>query len=100
MSVKPVELHPEAAQEAQAAVEWYRSRSLRAAEVFFRELERAIQVVSDAPDRWPTFIEGTRRFPLRRFPYWVIYRVKRDSLQILAVAHARRKPGYWLLRGT
>ena len=98
MSAKAVELHPEAAEEAQAAMEWYRARSLRAAEAFFRELERAVGVVSEAPNRWPKFMQGTRRYPLRRFPYWLIYRVKHDSVQIVAVAHARRKPGYWRSR--
>ena len=95
MTVKSVEFHPEAAQEAQAATEWYLLRSVRAAEGFVRELERAVGSVADAPDRWPIFIEGTRRFLLRRFPYSVVYRVSRDSLQIVAVAHARRRPGYW-----
>jgi plasmid stabilization system protein ParE len=99
MSAEAIEFHPEAAEEAQAAVEWYRKRSLRAAEGFVRELEEAVRAVSEAPHRWPEFIEGTRRYPLRRFPYWLIYREKHDSLQILAVAHARRRPGYWRRRG-
>ncbi len=95
MSGKPVELHPEALAEAEAAVAWYRDRSLRAAEVFVSELEKAIEAISEAPHRWPSFDAGCRRFPLRRFPYFVVYREKARSIEVLAVAHGRRRPGYW-----
>jgi plasmid stabilization system protein ParE len=98
MGAEAVEFHPEAAEEAQAAVEWYRRRSTRAAEGFVRELEEAVRAVSEAPLRWPEFTEGARRYLLSRFPYWLIYRKRGDSLQVLAVAHERRTPGYWRSR--
>ena len=47
MSGKPVEFHPEALAEAEAALAWYRERSLRTAEVFVSELEKAIEAVSE-----------------------------------------------------
>ena len=75
MSGKPVEFHPEALAEAQAAVAWYRERSVRAAEASVSEIEKAIEGISQAPRRWPPFEGGCRRFPLLRFPYLVIYRL-------------------------
>ena len=39
-----------------------------------------------------------RRLGVRRFPYHVIYLETRDELRILAVAHDRRRPGYWRSR--
>jgi plasmid stabilization system protein ParE len=98
MSASPIEFHPEAAQEVEAAVLWYGERSLRAAEAFLKELENALRLISEAPARWPAFEAGTRRLPLRRFPYVVIYREGARALQILAVAHGRRRPGYWKSR--
>jgi len=95
MSGKPVEFHPEALAEAEAAVAWYGERSLRAAEVFVSDLEKAIAAISEVPHRWPFFEAGYRRFPLRRFPYLLIYREKALSIEVLAVAHGRRRPGYW-----
>jgi plasmid stabilization system protein ParE len=95
MSGKPVEFHPEALAEAEAALAWYRERSVRAAEAFVSELERAIAAISEAPHRWPFFQPDCRRFPLRRFPYLVIYRERAQSIEVLAVAHGRRRPGYW-----
>jgi plasmid stabilization system protein ParE len=45
-----VDLHPEAAEEAAAAVEWYRERSEAAAAAFTVELERAIELIAAEPD--------------------------------------------------
>jgi hypothetical protein len=36
-----------------------------------------------------------RRAPLERFPYRLIYAVGEDELFVLAIAHERRRPGYW-----
>jgi hypothetical protein len=35
---------------------------------------------------------------MRRFPFSLIYRVDRDTIAILAVAHHSRRPGYWRRR--
>jgi plasmid stabilization system protein ParE len=95
MAAKPVEFHPAALAEAEATVAWYGERSFSAAQGFLTELERAIQAISEAPNRWPLFEQGCRRFPLRRFPYLLVYREKPASIEVVAVAHGRRRPGYW-----
>lgn len=100
MSGKPVEFHPEALTEAEATVVWYRERSLRAAEGFISELEKGVRAVVKAPRRWPIFEAGCRRYPLRRFPYLLIYRETARSIEVLAVAHGHRRPGYWRSRKT
>ena len=95
MARRFVEFHPEAITEAGAAAEWYRQRSQDAANRFLEELDRAIERIADAPSRWPAFRHGTRRFLLRRFPFSVVYREAGETVQVIAVAHGRRKPGYW-----
>jgi hypothetical protein len=35
---------------------------------------------------------------VKRFPYHVIYLEKQNDIRILAIAHDRRKPGYWKSR--
>jgi hypothetical protein len=37
----------------------------------------------------------TRRFILDRFPYSLVYKTDGTDSLILAIAHARRKPGDW-----
>jgi plasmid stabilization system protein ParE len=100
MGDKPVVFHPEALTEAEAAIAWYQARSTHAAELLFTELEAAIDAVIQAPSRWPVYDEACRRFPLRRFPYLLIYREKEKVIEVLAVAHGRRRPGYWRKRAS
>ena len=92
------ELHPEAAAEVEAAFTWYRERSERAAEGFLRELEHALGQVAAFPDRWLLYGPGIRGFKLRRYPFAVIYRGAESPVQIIAIAHGRRRPGYWRKR--
>lgn len=95
MRPKPVSIHPAALDEAQAAIDWYRARSMRAAWRFLDELSSAIERISKEPAQFPVFDFGTRRCVLPRFPYLVIFREASSELEVLAVAHARRAPGYW-----
>jgi hypothetical protein len=39
-----------------------------------------------------------RKYVLQRFPFAVAYLVLDDTLVVLAVAHGKRRPGYWLAR--
>ena len=93
-----VEVHPLAADEAEAAERWYRERNVTAAARFRRELDRAVELIAERPEAAPSYIGNTRRFLLRRFPFFVVYRVYIGHVQVVAVAHARRRPGYWVQR--
>lgn len=95
MAQPPVDIHPEAVAEAQAAYRWYLERNQIAATAFLAELDRAVELISEGPMRWPAHLHGTRRFLLRRFPFAIVYREVSETIQIVAVAHGRRKPGYW-----
>jgi plasmid stabilization system protein ParE len=95
MAPKSVEFHEEAAREFLAAVDWYFSRNEVVASRFTSEIANAVRVIAEAPRRWPNYSRDTRKFVLRRFPFLVIYRELADVIQVLAVAHAHRRPGYW-----
>jgi plasmid stabilization system protein ParE len=90
-----VEVHPLAADEAEAAERWYRERNETAATRFRRELDRAVDLISERPEAGPPYLGSTRRVLLRRFPFFIVYRLRNELVQIVAVAHARRRPGYW-----
>ena len=74
MAQRPVDVHPEAVAEAQAAYRWYRERNETAAEAFLVELDRAVELISEGPLTWPVYFHSTRHFLLRRFPFSVVYR--------------------------
>jgi plasmid stabilization system protein ParE len=100
MTGRKIEIHPEALAEAKAALAWYAERSSRAPQAFLGELDKAIDTIVNSPRRWPMYEGDCRRFPMFRFPYLVVYREKSTStIEIVAIAHGRRRPGYWRKRG-
>jgi plasmid stabilization system protein ParE len=93
--IKPVEVHPAAIAEGEDAVAWYAARNEQVALQFVQELDRAIVRIAEAPHRWPPYLHGTRRIRLARFPFLIPYREDHFRILIVAIAHAKRKPGYW-----
>src|SRR6266487_605972 len=92
--IRTLEFLDEALEEAEEAARWYSRRSRTAAIGFSDELDVAIAQIERAPTAWPNYEHNTRRYLLRRFPYSVMYRVEASKVVIVAVAHARRRPGY------
>jgi len=88
----PVGIHPAALGESLAAERWYRARSDAAAAGFVAEVDRAVGLIGEAPERWPQHTRGTRRFFLRRYPFTIVFRTRASGVEIVAVAHARRRP--------
>ena len=68
---------------------------MRAAEMFLDELDRAIERIGDHPGQFREYAFGTRRMVLQRFPYLILFRETAAGVEIVAVAHGRRRPGYW-----
>jgi plasmid stabilization system protein ParE len=98
MPSKEVGLHEAALAEAQAAYDWYGVRNPVAAESFIEELDHAIAQIGEFPDAGTPYVSGTRRCVMRRFPFTIIYRELGRAIEVVAVAHGRRKPGYWTER--
>ena len=95
MSPRPIVVHPAVIAEARAAVDWYHERSVSAARVFVLEIDRAISRIAERPQIWPHYAHGTQRYLLHRFPFFVVYRQTSLRIEIVAIAHDKRKPGYW-----
>jgi plasmid stabilization system protein ParE len=62
---------------------------------FVAEFERGVNAILANPKVGAVFRGARRRYLLRRFPYSIIYQVNSDDIRIIAVAHQRRRPGYW-----
>jgi toxin ParE1/3/4 len=87
--------HPLAWQELEEADSWYFSHSYEVSLDFLHDLYAAVEDVALAPRRWPVYLHGTRRIVMQRFPFSVIYLNDPDVIRIIAVAHSKRRPGYW-----
>ena len=90
-----IRLHPSAAEEVEAAFDWYLERSPRAAGAFLNQLNHAISRIQESPEAWPGYYHGTRRYIFSTFPFQVVYRDVDGNIEIIAIAHGRRRPKYW-----
>jgi plasmid stabilization system protein ParE len=97
MAAKPLEIHPAAVEEFKSAVNWYLGTKLLPANLSTKS-DRATELVMGSAERWPVGEHSTRKFVLQRFPYAIIYKEKISRIQILAIAHGHRRPGYWKTR--
>lgn len=98
MHLKPLKYHPSARLEIKAAHAWYLRKSVQVADGFYEELLPALDRVQEQPRLYPTYLYGTQRAVLNRYPFSVVYRELLNEIQIVAVAHAKRRPGYWAER--
>jgi plasmid stabilization system protein ParE len=96
--MKPVEVHPEAKAEATGAFNHYWERSPSAALEFEAELRAAYGSLRKSPLIHSPYLYGTRRVLLHRYPLSVIFRERLNDIQIIAIAHSKRRPGDWAKR--
>lgn len=98
-----VRIHPEAEAEIGEAARWYAERSKPSARRFLDAVEGALERMSSLPDAFPLVpIPGSRhtlrRVALHRFPYVVVYVKTAAWLEVLCVAHMKRRSLYWIAR--
>ena len=88
-------LAPEAVEEIQEIFTWYLAHaSPRVAAAFLDEFERAARLVDRDPGLGTKTSNGRLVFPVRRYPYSLIYRQTDEGTRIGAIAHKRRGPRY------
>src|SRR5262249_21737369 len=94
--------HRLALEEMQRSFRWYRRRSPAAAQRFLDAISATVQRIMEGPDRLPIADAKHPQFrwaKLRRFPFLLYYRILDcTAVFVVAVAHGRRRFGYWLRR--
>src|SRR6266567_5315408 len=98
MSSKQIRVRSEAQLEIEEAFEHYRQESPRIADRFLTEIGVSLRKIRSNPKLYPPYTKNTRRRVLGSFPFSVIYQEKVDIILIVAVAHAKRREGYWTKR--
>jgi hypothetical protein len=98
MTPPNLDFHPRAIVEARAARRRYARIIAALAEQYVAELDHAVNQIATAPAQWPPYLHGTRFYRLRRFPFLIVYRETAWGVQVVAIAHARRRPSYWRRR--
>lgn len=95
-----VSYHREATAELRADVSWYEDRGAGLGDRLEASIDLAIDAVLDSPESGPVCpgwgsipVVRSRRVP--DFPYRLVYLLLPDELVVVAIAHEKRKPGYW-----
>ncbi len=89
---------PQALDELHDATGFYDNEHPETAARFIEEVDRVFELLSAHPHLGTPTRRNARRYALGRFPYKLIYRVEPERVVIVAVAHDRRRPWYWLKR--
>jgi toxin ParE1/3/4 len=90
--------HEDAEAEFDHAIDYYEDCRPGLGLEFADEVLAAIARICEFPDAWSEMSADTRRCLVNRFPFGIIYQVKGDYLNVIAVADLRRRPGYWARR--
>jgi len=90
--IEPAEL------ELQDIYDYYEAESTNLGRLFINEFRRGVNRILQFPQAWPSIEKNIRKCTLKKFPFHIIYAVTEDLILILAIAHHRRKPDYWIDR--
>jgi hypothetical protein len=92
------EIVQEAAEELHEAIAGYEEVEAGLGRRLKEEVRAAILWIQTNPLLPRIRPKGYRRVNLKVFPFYVAYFIWRDRIWILAVAHGRRRPEYWIKR--
>lgn len=91
---------PEAEEELEHAARWYEARGDGLGARLLQAVAGALTRVVANPRGFPRWREDRphHKCIVDRFPYAIMFRVERDEIVVVAIAHAKRRPGYWSRR--
>ncbi len=87
-----------ARREFEEAALWYEDRRPGLAVDFKAEVDRAVTLAAESPQRFALTYRQIRSVRVRRFPYSVLFLAESARIVVLAVFHVRRNPAIWRSR--
>jgi plasmid stabilization system protein ParE len=86
-----------ASEEFTEAVRWYEQQRRGLGAEFFDAVAATTVLIEAHPEIGTTVRDDpvTRRVLVPRFPYQVVYRLTATEIIVVAIAHLKRRPGYW-----
>ena len=87
----------EAEEEMNFSAQYYNQQAPGLGLGFLDEIEKSLLLIEESPERWPAYEKNIHKYNFRRFPFSIYYVYEKDEDKIIinAVAHQKRKPGYW-----
>ena len=93
--MKPVFFHPDAKSEMVDAAAWYETQQINLGKRFLSSIQDTINRLKLQPNLYSFVESDVRRCLTKIFPFGVMFREKRDRIEIMAVMHLHRDPNYW-----
>ena len=90
-----VHFHPQAEAELIAAATWYEEQQKDLGKRFLSSVEDGISRLKINPLLFPLIDSEIRRCLTRTFPFGILFRYRNERIEVIAVMHLRREPGYW-----
>ena len=81
--------------ELDEAIAYYNYEGPGLGEVFLTDVLNSLDRIGKFPEAWQTCSKRTRRCQTRRFPYGIMYQIRKDEILVVAIANLHRKPDYW-----
>ena len=93
-----VEFHPAASDEVEDSTAHYDDLIAGLGTRFIEEVERGSELLASHPEIGQEIDREIRHFVLADFPHSLIYAIEPELIWVLAVAHHKKRPGYWKYR--
>jgi toxin ParE1/3/4 len=87
-----------AEQDFAETVDYYNNQRHGLGYEFALEVEKSFNRIKTFPEAWPLFSKRTRRCLTNRFPYGIIYKIRKDCILIGGIMHLKRAPKRWQKR--
>jgi len=92
-----VHFHPDAELEFKKAIEYYELQEKQLGIRFSEEVKRTLDRIRINPVAWTSVSNNLRRALTDRFPYGILYNYNEADqiINVVAVMHLHKEPGYW-----
>lgn len=91
-------LHPQAKEELEQTILFYKKQQAGLEKRFIEALEDAVNRACRNPLLYRKIDYDSRKCRLLHFPYAIVFRAKSAQLEIIAIMHLRKQPNYWQSR--
>jgi toxin ParE1/3/4 len=86
---------PQLEVEVAEAASWYEAQRQGLGKDFLHAVDRTVSALAEHPLRFRKVHRESRRAPVDRFPYGIIFQVTEEEIVLVACMHSRRHPGHW-----
>ncbi len=98
--MKQILFYPEAEKEMIEAAKWYESQQPDLGKRFLSSIQSSLSQITLKPNLFALIYKDIHRCITKTFPFGILYRIKKGNIEIIAVMHLHRKPGYWKNRNS